>query len=507
MRVNAMRRGFEAGWLALLSSAGCSVDSRAVSVEAQQPAAASNAAGASGASSTTLPLPPMTGGGGTSNMGASSIVIPSSVSVPVNPATGAGGSAGAGSYRLTVTRIGSGSGKITSTPPGIDCGDTCSAEFDAQVLLRAGTENGQDSFFAGWSSSDPDCNGPKQVCLLDHELALTADFEPMAHNLMFVSSKTYFSNLGGVAAYDAECNGLATAAGINDAAGSAFVVAMTDVASATQPFGNLIERLGTARGWVRMDGLPVADDAASLFAPLRYYPPRFSEQGQLANAGSIRLWTGMGDDPGDHCSGWTVAREGSVVGIGMSDSITWWSVGFATCNIEQLPIACLGKTKTQPVSAPPAHQGKRLWLTTSPYLPGSGRPDEKCQSERPAGVERGVALIAYSTKPPSTVIDPAATYVLSDGRLVGTGAELLAGGMTVGVWLSADGSIPNNSPNVWTGTSSITALGTLESTCLDWTSADPTLNGTLAVATNSSFGAYGIPTSCAVSMYLNCVEP
>jgi endo-1,4-beta-xylanase len=57
---------------------------------------------------------------------------------------------------LTVTKSGSGSGTVTSSPSGINCGSTCSASFasGATVTLTAGPASG--STFGGWSGS---CSG------------------------------------------------------------------------------------------------------------------------------------------------------------------------------------------------------------------------------------------------------------------------------------------------------------------------------------------------------------
>jgi hypothetical protein len=59
-------------------------------------------------------------------------------------------------YVLTIGSTGTGAGKITSTPAGIDCGTTCSASFasGASVVLRATPDSG--SSFDGWTG-DPDC--------------------------------------------------------------------------------------------------------------------------------------------------------------------------------------------------------------------------------------------------------------------------------------------------------------------------------------------------------------
>jgi len=62
----------------------------------------------------------------------------------------------AGSFSLSVTRAGTGSGTVTSSPSGINCGSTCSANFTsgASVTLTAAAAGG--STFSGWSGA---CTG------------------------------------------------------------------------------------------------------------------------------------------------------------------------------------------------------------------------------------------------------------------------------------------------------------------------------------------------------------
>jgi len=65
------------------------------------------------------------------------------------------------SYSLTVVRAGSGSGTVTSSPGGIDCGEACAADFQSgtEVTLTAQGETG--SLFAGWSGA---CTGTASTC-------------------------------------------------------------------------------------------------------------------------------------------------------------------------------------------------------------------------------------------------------------------------------------------------------------------------------------------------------
>ncbi|HKD94000.1 MAG TPA: PASTA domain-containing protein [Gaiellaceae bacterium] len=86
---------------------------------------------------------------------------------------------------LTVSRAGTGSGTVTSSPAGIDCGATCSAMFDtgSQVTLTAAAAAG--STFAGWSGGG--CSGTSTCKVtLSADTGVTATFNttpPVMHTL------------------------------------------------------------------------------------------------------------------------------------------------------------------------------------------------------------------------------------------------------------------------------------------------------------------------------------
>jgi hypothetical protein len=73
--------------------------------------------------------------------------------------------------QLIVTKAGDSAGTITSSPPGIHCGDTaqdCTATFRSGTGVTLRPEEGaQDSVFTGWSTakgSTTPCEGVKDVC-------------------------------------------------------------------------------------------------------------------------------------------------------------------------------------------------------------------------------------------------------------------------------------------------------------------------------------------------------
>jgi len=79
-------------------------------------------------------------------------------------------------YTLTVSKTGDGSGTVTSTPAGIDCGSDCSEDYDynTQVTLTADADTG--SIFTGWSGS---CTGISDcIVTMDAAKSVIAEFEP-----------------------------------------------------------------------------------------------------------------------------------------------------------------------------------------------------------------------------------------------------------------------------------------------------------------------------------------
>jgi hypothetical protein len=368
-----------------------------------------------------------------------------------------------GLYRLSATATGTGT--VTSQPTGIACPPTCSGLFSpgANVTLGARTTNGSGYFFSGWSGGG--CSGPARDCLatVSAPITVAATFSPMTANLIFVSAALQPTNLGSAAAYDASCNIAATAAGINNTAGNAYIAFTSDAASLA------VSRLGaSARGWVRMDGRPFADTQASLFTNSQVWNViAFSEGGRSA---INQVATGTNSDgtlfPGN-CANWTGSGQ-MLVGVPNDGPHAWVANSLTDCP----PIAniiCMGRTLSSPV-APLVTTGRRIWLSPSGFVPGSGQtPDAFCQAARPAGVTTAAALIAHPDRPASAVLDGAMNYVRVDGTLVARGSDLAAGSIQSGIWQLADSSYAAANTGVFTGQLTLTAVGTAATTCNDWT--------------------------------------
>ncbi len=76
---------------------------------------------------------------------------------------------------LSVNKIGSGDGTVTSNPAGIDCGATCSASFDHNAFVTLTAEANIGSTFAGWSGAGCSGTGTCIVTVSEGNL-VTANF-------------------------------------------------------------------------------------------------------------------------------------------------------------------------------------------------------------------------------------------------------------------------------------------------------------------------------------------
>jgi len=71
------------------------------------------------------------------------------------------------SYTLTVSQSGNGTGTVTSSPAGIDCGATCSANFDGDGLVTLTASAGTESVFTGWSGDNCSGTGTCQLSMTE----------------------------------------------------------------------------------------------------------------------------------------------------------------------------------------------------------------------------------------------------------------------------------------------------------------------------------------------------
>jgi len=415
-----------------------------------------------------------------------------------------------GTVQLAVTTVGTGT--VTSVPAGISCPGTCTAAFStAAVTLQARSTNGSNFFFTGWS--DPTCPGPFHDCpktLTTSSVAITATFSPMNANLIFGTAETYPTNLGGTAPYDKACNSAATAAGLNTSAGNGYIAFFSDQNS------NAFIRLGTARGWIRMDGRPFTDTQSGILIDHQlFYPFAFFEDGRPTSHAQFATATNSdGTAAVSSCNNWTNGvNTGDQAAAGLGEGGPWeWNEAVSIICGNPIPLICMGITKNAAVTVPSPGPGRKIWLSGTRFTPGTTTtPDAFCQATLPPGVTTAAALIATTTKTAASLLVPTTSYYRPDGALVGTGADLIAAGqpivgtlLTSGPWSAVDGTYPPDAA-AWTGSATIDALGTTANTCGNWTDSSQTGLVGFAVATLETFWNDS-SSPCSTPTRLYCVQ-
>jgi hypothetical protein len=375
---------------------------------------------------------------------------------------------------------------------------TFTADVGAVLTFQARPVNGSNMLFARWGglacagSGAHDCNGYS----VSQNGTINAIFTAQTYNAVFVSSQTFAANLGSARAYDASCNQLATAAGINNAAGTAFVAWMSD--AATNAGAQLVKAVPGARGWTRVDGAPFSDLPSDFEQSNKVYNPISVDETGATATGSA--WTGtnaQGNNSGQNCTNWTNnappsggTGPGYTAGEVLGGPSSWTAaISGGYCSSPQR-IYCFENDRSIALAVT-ATPGKLMFISPETFSltagGGTASADAFCKQSAPTGnASPWKALLSTTTTLASSVLTPKQTYVSKDGILIGTAEQIAAGTPLTGIWQRADGTYATNFPRVWTGANLPSQLGTSTTTCSDW--SDPTAaNGIVGEADDTNW--------------------
>jgi hypothetical protein len=414
---------------------------------------------------------------------------------------------------LTLSKPGSGTGKVVSSDSGISCGTTCSASFayGTVITLTATADAGQT--FVGWAGAG--CKGAG-VCsfTMTSDTAVSATFSPPP-NIMFVTSTTQSAaSLGGLGGADAIC---AQAAARASLAGTYVAWLSTATVSA-------VSRLNGATGWARPDGKPVFNTVADIDASRFFYPPRLDEKGtDLGTNPSVLTGTTVdGTFASNHgnCTSYTANDGGDVqAGLASSNSVAftqWLQVG---CT-EPAHLYCLGiDRKAQVVPTPVS--GRYAFISKNTWTPGGGlsSADSLCQSEATNAGLPGTysALLAPTGETPASRFSTTGLpWIRPDGIPITPTASTF---FTTTLWdtspnMSADGSTYYSAYfGTWSGAANGTTAGTAVTNCSNWTSSSASASasggGAGQTSTADFFGYWSglIASLCSAgNMHLACLQ-
>jgi hypothetical protein len=333
-----------------------------------------------------------------------------------------------------------------------------------------------------------------------------------APNTIFITSRTFSTaDFGGIGGADTECQQVASDAGLQ----GTFIAYLSTVDASAQ------SRLGSARGWARTDGMPVADDALSLSQGHLWYPITLDEHGKPLGA-PLEVYTGTSSvgatayvlDAASTCNDWTTADPGlrATQGTWTSGCSDFENFFYSPCT-SQGRLLCLQVDSAVPI-APPSATGRYAFVTTSAFDPSSGlsAADALCRNEANGKLPGTYqALLATSTA-------SAASRFAFDGGIwvrpdhvpiVATASDLASDKFIAPIGLTSSGSYACEH-FAWGGAASIGAPGD-GGTCGDWNSnAGKGSGGLVGLISNSglgpNFGYNGAACSLSSNWGLYCLQ-
>jgi hypothetical protein len=430
-------------------------------------------------------------------------------------------------YTLSLTKGGDGQGTVTSSPAGITCNQACATtsgmfNYNTMVTLTAAAATSPlsaDSTFTGWSGGG--CSGTGSCTVtVTAATSVTAAFT-LRPNLMFVTSTSHTGNLGGLAGADSICQARASAAG---RAGTYRAWLATTATTA-------ISRLGTARGWVRVDGRPFVNSQSDLTSGRILYTPTLTETGANVDGASVRTSVQQtGGTATSDCSGWTDGTSTATThnfGSASNGTFSWSSNGSITC-AGSMPLYCFGVDRAATVAAPvqTAANVRRAFVTAASFTPGGGlsAADGACQSAATAAGLSGTYLALLASYNAATGGGIPASSRFNTGGLPwarvdnvildSTAAALLSNATTY--WdaafnVTAAGAYVSG--RTWAGAARVATGGTASTTCSNWTSNAATSYGWVGItqtsASATAFANYTTQSSiteCDSAMTLYCLQ-
>ncbi len=328
-------------------------------------------------------------------------------------------------------------------------------------------------------------------------------------NRVFVTSTLQAGNFGGLAGADNICATRASAAGLPGT-----YVAWLSTTAVSAP-----SRLGSARGFVRIDGKPFADTVADLLANEVLNPLRISETGADVSAGvattssMLTVWTGTAKDgviAPDTCADWPSPAPtpfvNGLTGRVSGGPASWTARGNSGCGTIRR-LYCFQIDHSAAALVPVPAVGKLAFVSTKAFTPGAGvgivGADALCASEATGAGLPGTykAFLATSGASAASRFTLAPLYVRRDGIPIATGASIEDGAaLDSGIWQRADGSYVTSSGDLaYTGAALPSTVGTLAATCNDWSST---------VSTTATVGAttFADPTWWNLASNIQCTN-
>ena len=396
-----------------------------------------------------------------------------------------------GLVMLEIELGGSGTGTIVGTD-GVQCSAGCSIEVPAGTAVTLRGLAAEGSWLAGWTGP---CGGNFECRFVaDTDTVVRADFGPQP-NRIFLASTPFDGALGGVAAADATCAQLAESANLQ----GAFIAFLSAGGVDAR------DRLAGSRGWVRVDGAPVADTAQSLATGPIWFSPRLDELG--TDMGMV--WVHRGAPSANNCVNWTsnLATENVASVSSAWGSVLATDVSMKTCDLPH-QLLCIETGRNVPI-APYADDGKLAFVTAATWTSGAGRAsaDALCASEAQAAGETGAFLAALATTTESIAsrFPAGGVWRRLDGvRIVRDEGIFERDYLDVAPEVDIAGNHVDKM--YWTGAPRWNLAPDASGNCADWTTADSVATTAAGYTSTTDVSRASKTIQCSTPMSLLCLE-
>ncbi len=308
-------------------------------------------------------------------------------------------------------------------------------------------------------------------------------------HLIFISTTTTGSNIGGLAGADAICQGRAS----DENFPGTWLALLSDSSTAANSRVTFTGRISNLRE-------VIANDSADLWDGTLLNQIRYNEEG---NTGNTDAWTGSLSDGSyapDNCNDWLVVNgDSGQYGSATGTDATWIDNGFTNC----FAVHSVYCVSTTPIIV-------HIIFTTNSFHPGSiggvAAANTICQNAADTASLGGTwrAILSDSGT-------DARDNITISGNIFSTGGEFIASDSsdlwdgTISSALVRDENGDFQGGAVWTGTDQ---SGVARSdNCSDWTSTSGGVNGTQGdmTASNSSWITTGT-AACSGSGRIYCVS-
>lgn len=287
-----------------------------------------------------------------------------------------------------------------------------------------------------------------------------------AANVVFVTSEAVSFSETGTAEADALCNRLAARAGISGTFSAWYGRGRSG-----------FQALVGSRGWVRMDGLPVADRLGDLIEGRMRRPVAFDESGNdVGDHALVLTSTSAGGDAAPT----GVCQLRNSVTAGQSHATGGWAfAGAQVACSEPARLYCFGYGRQVALEKPAASSGAfRAFLSRGTFRPGAGiaEADDLCSSEARAAGYSGDFTAFLSTGASSAIErigSDGGPWVRSDGVAIGGLAELGANRWTAPLNVTVAGEYIDD--YVWLGAAPMGGDG--DGNCSSWLDDSPGARG------------------------------